>query len=68
MVGESITVTITQSDEKGVGTYCEIGELNKFELMAAVGTLISDCVKYSDGQLDVENFVAAIRSCYYENL
>lgn len=68
MVGESITVTITQSDEKGVGTHCEIGELNKFELMAAAGTLISDCVKYSDGQLDVENFVAAIRSCYYENL
>lgn len=68
MVGESITVTITQSDESGVGTHCEIGELNKYELMAAVGTLVSDCVKYSDGELDVENFVAAIRGCYYENL
>lgn len=68
MVGESITVTITQSDESGVGMSCEIGELNKYELMAAVGTLVSDCVKAAKGELDVENFVAAIRGCYYEDL
>lgn len=68
MVGESITVTITQSDESGVGTSCEIGELNKYELMAAVGTLVSDCVKAAKGDLDVENFVAVIRGCYYEDL
>lgn len=68
MVGESITVTITQSDESGVGTSCEIGELDKYELMAAVGTLVSDCVKAAKGELDVENFVAAIRVCYYEDL
>ena len=68
MVGDSIKVIITQSDENGIGTHCEIGDLNKWELMAAVGTLVSDCVKYSDGELDVENFVAAIRGCYYEDL
>lgn len=68
MVGERITVTITQSDETGVGTSCEIGELNKYELMAAVGTLVSDCVRAAKGELDVENFVAAIRGCYYEDL
>lgn len=64
MIGESITVTITQSDEKGVGTSCEIGELNKHELLAAVGTLVSDCVEASEGQLDIENFIKAIRGCY----
>ena len=68
MVGESIKVIITQSDEKGIGTTCEIGDLNKWELMAACGTLVSDCVKASEGQLGIENFVAAIRGCYYENL
>lgn len=68
MVGESITVTITQSDEKGVGTSCKIGELNKYELLAAVGTLVSDCVKASEGQLDIENFIKAIRGCYHLKL
>lgn len=68
MVGESITVTITQSDETGVGTSCEIGELNEYELMAAVGTLVSDCVKAAKGELNIENFLAAIRKCYYEDL
>ena len=67
MVGESIKVTITQSDHKGVGTSCEIGELNMYELLAAVGTLVSDCARYSD-ELDIENFISAIRSCFYENL
>ena len=68
MIGESITVTITKSDEEGVGTSCEIGELNKHELLAAVGTLVSDCVEASEGQLDIEDFIKAIRGCYYLNL
>lgn len=68
MVGEKITVTITQSDENGVGTECEVGNLNKHELLAAVGTLVSDCVLASEGELDVENFVSAIRGCHYLGL
>lgn len=68
MVGECITVKITQSDENGVGTYCEIGNLTKHELLAAVGTLVSDCVSASEGELDVENFVSAIRGCHYLGL
>lgn len=64
MIGECITVKITQSDENGVGTYCEIGNLNKYELLAAVGTLVSDCVKASEGELDVGNFISAIIGCH----
>lgn len=68
MVGECITVKITRSDENGVGTVCEIGNLNKYELLAAVGTLVSDCVEASEGELDVENFVSAIIGCHYLGL
>lgn len=65
MTGESIKVTIISSDERNIETDCKIGELNNVELLAAVGTLVSDCVTKSE--LDIENFIAAIRWCYNNN-
>lgn len=68
MVGAFLKVTITQYDKNGVATSTELGDLNKYEILAAIGTLAADCVELSEGQLDIENIVAAVRGCYYNRL
>ena len=68
MVDGYINAKIISLDEDGVGVETNMENMSVHEMLAAIGTLAADIVSWSDGKLDIENVVAAVRGCYYNNL
>lgn len=68
MIGSKITARIGEkTGPEGIHVQTEIDDnMTTYEMLAAVGSLVTDCIEVSGGKLDVENFVAAIRGVYYE--
>ena len=68
MVDGYINAKIISLDEDGVGVETNMDNMSVHEMLAAIGTLAADVVHWSDEELDIENVVAAVRGCYYNNL
>ena len=64
MVGGYIKADITESDEYGIGVKTDLDHVSKYEMLAAIGTLAADCIKFSEGELTVEMISAAVKDCY----
>lgn len=67
MIGSKIEATVKEPNENGdihIST-CISDDIDIYESLAAVGSIVTDLVKMSNGRLDVENFVAAIRGIHY---
>lgn len=68
MIGSKITARIDEkTGPEGVYVLTEIDDnMTTYEMLAAVGSLVTDCIEVSGGKLDVENFVAVIRGIHNE--
>ncbi len=67
MIGSKIEATVKEPNENGdihIST-CIDDNLTHEEMLAAAGSIISDFVKMTNGELDVEVFVNVIRAVYY---
>lgn len=67
MIGSKIEAVVKEPNENGdvhIATYID-DDIDIYESLAAVGSIVTDLVEMSDGKLDVENFVAAIRGIHY---
>ena len=67
MIGSKIEIIVKEPNENGdihIKTRID-DDIDIYESLAAVGSIVTDLVKMSNGKLDVENFVAAIRGMYY---
>ena len=67
MIGSKIEALVKEPNENGdihISTSID-DDLTQEEMLAAAGSIVTDLVKMSNGKLDVENFVAAIRGIYY---
>ena len=67
MIGSKIEAVVKEPNENGhvhIAT-CIDDDIDIYESLAAVGSIVTDLVKMSNGKLDVENFVAAIRGIHY---
>lgn len=70
MIGSEIKATVGEPNENGdvhIHTVLD-DELTPEEMLAAVGSIVTDCVTLSNGKLDVENFVYIIRAMHYNGL
>ena len=70
MIGSEIKATVGKQNENGdvhIHTVLD-NELTPEEMLAAVGSIVTDCVNLSNGKLDVENFVYVIRAVHYNGL
>lgn len=67
MVGSDIKAVVAESGPNGeVHIETEIDNLlTNEEMLAAVGSLVTDMVEMSKGTLDVENFIYVIRAIHY---
>lgn len=67
MIGSKIEAVVKEPNENGdVHIITSIDDdIDIYESLAAVGSIVTDLVEMSNGRLDVENFVAAIRDIYY---
>lgn len=63
MIGSKITARIGEkTGPEGVHVQTEIDDnMTAYEMLAAAGSLVTDCIEVSGGKLDVENFVTVIR-------
>lgn len=67
MIGSKIEAVVKEPNENGdvhIST-CIDDDIDIYESLAAVGSIVTVLVEMSNGKLDVENFVAAIRSIHY---
>lgn len=67
MIGSKIEAVVKEPNENGdvhIET-CIDDDIDIYESLAAVGSIVTDLVEMSNGKLDVENFVAAIRGIHY---
>jgi hypothetical protein len=67
MIGSKIKAIVKEPNENGdvhIET-CIDDDIDIYESLAAVGSIVTDLITMSNGKLDVENFVAAIRGIYY---
>lgn len=67
MIGSKIEATVKEPNENGdihIST-CIDDDLTHEEMLAAAGSIISDFVKMTNGELDVEVFVNVIRAVHY---
>lgn len=70
MIGSEIKAIVGESNENGdMHIHTELdNDLTPEEMLAAVGSIVTDCVTLSNGKLDVENFVNIIRAMHYNGL
>lgn len=67
MIGSKIEAIVKEPNDNGdvhIST-CIDDDIDIYESLAAVGSIVTDLVEMSNGKLDVENFVAAIRGIHY---
>jgi len=67
MIGSKIEAVVNEPNENGdihIST-CIDDDIEIYESLAVVGSIVTDLITMSNGKLDVENFVAAIRSIHY---
>jgi hypothetical protein len=67
MIGSKIEAIVKEPNENGdihIST-CIDDDIDIYESLAAVGSIVTDLITMSNGKLDVENFVAAIRGIHY---
>lgn len=67
MIGSKIEAVVKEPNENGdIHIITSIDDdIDIYESLAAVGSIVTVLVEMSDGKLDVENFVAAIRGIHY---
>lgn len=66
MIGSKIEAVVKEPNENGdVHIMTCIDDIDIYESLAAVGSIVTDLIEMSNGKLDVENFVAAIRVIHY---
>ena len=66
MIGSKIEAVVKEPNENGdVRISTCIDDIDIYKSLAAVGSIVTDLVEMSNGRLDVENFVAAIRGIHY---
>lgn len=67
MIGSKIEAVVKEPNENGdIHIITSIDDdIDIYESLAAVGSIVADLVEMSNGRLDVENFVAAIRCIHY---
>lgn len=65
MKGGYLKVTVSISDEKGVGTETDAQDITHMEMLACIGTLAADVARW--GNYDIETVIRAVRDCYYND-
>lgn len=67
MIGSKIEAVVKEPNKNGdvhIST-CIDDDIDIYESLAAVGSIVTVLVEMSNWKLDVENFVAAIRGIHY---
>lgn len=67
MIGSKIEAVVKEPNENGDVhiTTCIDDDIDIYESLAAAGSIVTVLVEMSNGKLDVEDFVAAIRGIHY---
>lgn len=67
MIGSKIEAVVKEANENGdihISTSID-DDIDIYESLVAVGSIVTDLVKMSNGKLDVEMFVSVIRGMHY---